>query len=178
MRYVLLLVLAVLVWGPVCGEEPFLSDVEWDNSATVAGTRDATSADVTPSTGRAAVALVMGVGVLLVIVVGGICIIRLATRRQARGPVARHLQLIESLSLGGRRSLHLIRLGDQVLVLGQHEQGLTAVTSIPVTQLPLLMEAEADAEALVPPDVATAGGQPFAQAFAAAVQQVLGREKP
>jgi flagellar biogenesis protein FliO len=89
--------------------------------------------------------------------------------------------------LGIKRSLHLVRLGDQVLVVGQHEQGLTAVTTVPLSSLPDLEASLAAEAAQVPTEVA---GQPgttpaptippqssaFAHAFTQAVQTVLGRE--
>ncbi len=176
-RCLWLLMLVVLMPSVVAGETPFISDAEWDRGASVAGTRDADSAAADEGSARPIIALVLGLSFLIAISVGGVLLVRLAARRRVRTGSARHLHMIESLPLGHKRSLHLVRLGDQVLVVGSHEQGLTAVTSVPIATLPELLEAEARVEAAIAEPAVPPGGVPFAQAFAHAVQSVLGRER-
>lgn len=171
------LLLLVLICSVTAVEAPFISDADWDRGASVAGTRDADAAAATEGSARPIVALVVGLCFLIAITVGGVLLVRLAARRRVRTGTARHLHLIESLPLGLKRSLHLVRLGDQVLVVGSHEQGLTAVTSVPIANLPDLLEAEARVDAAIAESSPPPGGVPFAQAFAHAVQSVLGRDR-
>jgi len=172
---VLLLVLLGSLSGSLMGAEaPLITDADWEQSATVVAARAGTGA--APATAAPLVALLIGLAFIIALAVGGFFLVRFAARRRGGAHPARHLQLVESLPLGLKRSLHLVRLGDQVLVVGSHEQGLTAITSIPVTSLSGLPEAEARVDAALA--AAPTSAKPFAQAFAHAVQSVLGREKP
>ncbi len=170
----LLLLLGSLSTSLLAGEAPLINDADWDHSATVVAARAGT--DAAPATAAPLVALLIGLGFIVALALGGFFLVRFAARRRGGGSAARHLQLIETLPLGLKRSLHLVRLGDQVVVVGSHEHGLTAVTTIPVTSLPGLPEAEARVDAALA--AAPEPPKPFAQAFANAVQSVLGREKP
>lgn len=171
------LLLLALWSSAMAAETPFISDADWDRGAAVAGTRDQAAPAAVEGSAKPIVALVVGLGFLIAITVGGVLLVRFAARRRVGSGPARHLQMIESLPLGLKRSLHLVRLGDQVLVVGSHEQGLTAVTSVPIAHLPGLLEAEARVEAAIAEPATPPGGVPFAQAFAHAVQSVLGRDR-
>ncbi len=48
----------------------------------------------------------------------------LQTRRLGGVPAARRLQVLEALSLGGRRQLALVRAGERVLLLGISDHGV------------------------------------------------------
>lgn len=176
-RCLVLWMLVVLMPSVVAVETPFISDADWDRGASVAGTRDAGTTEAGEGSARPILALVLGLSFLVVVTVGGVLLVRFAARRRVGSGSARHLHMIESLPLGLKRSLHLVRLGDQVLVVGSHEQGLTAVTSVPIATLPELLEAEARVEAAIAEPAVPPGGVPFAQAFAHAVQSVLGRDR-
>ncbi len=52
-----------------------------------------------------------------------------AARRRKR--VSRHVEIIESASLGPKRSLVLARMGDELLLLGASEGGITLLTTSP-----------------------------------------------
>lgn len=58
---------------------------------------------------------------------------RLGWHRRLPGRV-QHLQLIESLPIGPRRAISLLRIGDQVLVVGQTDHGITHLATL--AQLP------------------------------------------
>jgi flagellar biogenesis protein FliO len=49
-----------------------------------------------------------------------------------RGPI----QLVGQLPLDARRAIYLVQVGDQVLVVGASEAGITKLGEIPATQLP------------------------------------------
>ncbi len=73
---------------------------------------------------------------------------------RARGPI----QLCGQLPLDARRSIYLVKVGAQVLVVGVGEGGFTKLGEIPASELP------ADAPMESP-------------TFAAALQRVLGKKK-
>lgn len=78
-------------------------------------------------------------------------------RRRAR--TGRTLQVLESTSLGPKRSVVLVKVGEEVLVLGSSEAGISLLATRP-------------ADALAPaPDGARSDGEPgFAEALAAAAR--------
>jgi len=155
--------------------EPFISDADWERGAAAAGAREASGSQ---SLGSAAFGLGLGILAIAGLGVGVVVVVRRLGRRQGQGRTARHLQHLESLPLGLKQHLHLVRLGDQVLVVGSHDRGLTSIATVPVADLDraraaaLAAESTEVAEAPAPPP-----GPPFAQAFAAAVQSVLGRDR-
>ncbi len=56
--------------------------------------------------------------------------------RAPRAATGTHMELVETLSIGVKRSLSLVRVGDQMLVVGSGEHDLTLMTSMPTDQCP------------------------------------------
>jgi flagellar protein FliO/FliZ len=75
----------------------------------------------------------------------------LAARRRKRVP--RHVEILESSSLGPKRSLVVARMGDELLLLGSCEGGITLLTTRPARAL------TAAAEEPAPGPVSTAAVQ-------------------
>lgn len=120
-------------WSGVGGAEsataaPIFTDSEWSRAA---GTASATAPAV-PGVGAgamlmlcAAVALVAGFAVLL-----GWLARKSGVRRLVAGR-GRVLEVVETVPIGVKRAVSLVRIGDQVLVIGQGEHELTHLATLP-----------------------------------------------
>jgi hypothetical protein len=70
------------------------------------------------------------------VVLGGVALLALAcaafyfSRRRASGS-RRHIQILETASLGPKRSLVVARVGDATMILGTSEAGITLLQSVP-----------------------------------------------
>lgn len=121
-----ILVLACLLTALGAGETPVFSDAEWAATQTPA-TRPTAEA---PGWGTVAS---MGVGLLVVVglAIGlGYAAKRLGARRLLGGR-GRNLELLETIQIGPRRSLALVRLGGQWLVVGMGEKELSHIATLP-----------------------------------------------
>ncbi len=79
-------------------------------------------------------ALALGVFLRLILVVAAIYIAAMLIRRWQTGGskrADRQLAVLESLHLSQRRSVHLIRAGDQVFLIGATDQAVTLLGQIP-----------------------------------------------
>ncbi len=85
-----------------------------------------------------------GYGLALVqtlLALGAVCALAFgALRVAARGgllrPLARHITVIESTSLGPRRALYLVRVGERVLLLGASDATLSTLAELRPDELP------------------------------------------
>ncbi|MBX7098349.1 MAG: flagellar biosynthetic protein FliO [Myxococcaceae bacterium] len=82
-------------------------------------------------------------GPLVVLVVLGALGLGAALLGRRRTRRARRLEVLESLSLGPRRSVCLARLDDQQLLLGVSEAGVQLLTSVGANPAPLAPPAQA-----------------------------------
>ena len=70
------------------------------------------------------------------VILGGIALLALAgaafyfSRRRAAGN-RRHIQILETASLGPKRALVVARVGDATMILGTSEAGITLLQSVP-----------------------------------------------
>jgi flagellar biosynthetic protein FliO len=125
------------------------SDAEWN--AAQKAVAPAASTDLGWGT---ALALFIGLLVVVGLAVGlGWAAKRLNAKRLLGGK-GRHLQVIETVALAPKRSLALVRLGGQVLVLGVGEHDISQLAQLPAEVL--------DRPA---PPAAPAAPTPFAQAL-------------
>ncbi len=129
------LLLLILPWplfgGDATGakpEAPLFSDAEWSAQKSASGSEGA-------SLGRAAIGLIGS----LVVIVGGAAGLAWALKRfnvrkvlPGRG---HHLEVIETVPLGFKRAVSLLRIGDQVLVIGQGEHELHHLATLPASAL-------------------------------------------
>jgi len=122
--------LTVLLLCACCGfgAEPtgdLISAAEWEQSAPVSATGPATGATVgqavplAPSVAGLVGGLVVVLGLALAL---GWAAKRLGMRRLMQGR-GKHLQAIETIPIGFKRQATLVRLGDQVVLvgIGEHE---------------------------------------------------------
>jgi flagellar protein FliO/FliZ len=147
---------------------PLFSDAEWQH-----GQGGATQ----PQSGSGVVAKA-GLGLLLslvaiAIIAGVLAIVlrKLGMRRVLPGR-GRHLTVIETVPLGFKRSVSLLRIGDQVLVVGQGEHDLSHLATLPASILneptPKTVEPVIDAPIVGQPP-------PPASGFRAVLDAIAGR---
>lgn len=110
---------------------PVFSDAEWQRA-------QGGSAPAAPGegvVGKAAFGLMVSL-VAIALVAGGLAyaLRRFGMRRVLPGR-GRHLTVIETVPLGFKRSVSLLRLGDQVLVVGQGEHDLSHLATLPASVL-------------------------------------------
>jgi flagellar biosynthetic protein FliO len=55
-------------------------------------------------------------------------------------PASRRLECVERLSLGPQQTLHLVRLGDQALLVATSAAGCSLVTSLPFVEIAVSAE--------------------------------------
>ena len=147
---------------------PLFSDAEWQHSQAGA---------TQPQSGSGVVAKA-GLGLLLslvaiAIIAGVLAIVlrKLGMRRVLPGR-GRHLTVIETVPLGFKRSVSLLRIGDQVLVVGQGEHDLSHLATLPASILneptPKTVEPVIDAPIVGQPPPPAAG-------FRAVLDAIAGR---
>lgn len=151
-----LALLLILPWsltgGDVPGakpEAPLFSDAEWGAQKPAPGAESATL-------GRAAIGLIGS----LVVIVGGAAGLAWAFKRfnvrkvlPGRG---RHLEVIETVPLGFKRAVSLVRIGDHLLVVGQGEHELHHLATLPASALTSAPASASAAAAPQPADVPAA----------------------
>lgn len=74
--------------------------------------------------------LVVGIAVAL-----GLALRRLGATRRWMRPHGRHMEVVESVPLGLKRSVSLVRIGNQVLVVGHGEQQMAHLATLDVATL-------------------------------------------
>ena len=146
---------------------PLFSDAEWQHG------QGATQ----PQSGGGVVAKA-GFGLLLslvaiAIIAGVLAVVlrKLGMRRVLPGR-GRHLTVIETVPLGFKRSVSLLRIGDQILVVGQGEHDLSHLATLPASILneptPKTVEPVVDAPIVGQPP-------PPASGFRAVLDAIAGR---
>ena len=122
---------AAPVTTPVAASVTVFSDAEWNSSRPA----DAAAPSSGAVLGRAAFGLGISLTVIIALAVGlGLVVKKLGKRRLLPGR-GRHLEVIETVPLGFKRAVSLIRLGDQVLVVGQGEHELHHLATLPASVL-------------------------------------------
>lgn len=126
MRCVAMLLLGALLTAGDAA--PVFTDQEWSATQTQQAARPAAEA---PGWGAV---LSMGGGLVLVVALAvglGWAAKRMNARRLLGGR-GRNMELVETIQVGPRRQLALVRLGGQWLVVGLGEKELTHIATMPV----------------------------------------------
>jgi flagellar biosynthetic protein FliO len=111
--------------------KPFISDTEWGKAAPGPASGPAGSGVA----GQAAVSMMLSLAaVVAVALLLALAVKKLKVRRLLPGR-GRHLQVIETVPLGFKRAVSLVRIGDQVLVLGQGEHEVSHLATLPASVL-------------------------------------------
>lgn len=157
--------------APSAQPAPMFTDQEW--SATQ---RDlpSTAAPQAPGVGSAA-GLLVGLVVVIGLAVGLGWLVKRLNARRLLGGRGRHLEVLETVTVGARRQLALVRCGSHWLVIGLGERELVAVATLPAP--PEAAPASAGAAAAVPapaPEPAPVPASPFASELG----RLLGGRQP
>jgi flagellar biogenesis protein FliO len=111
---------------------PLFSDAEWQRAQGGAAQPQAGSNEVVA---KAGLGLLLSL-VAIAVIAGVLAIImrKMGMKRVLPGR-GRHLTVIETVPLGFKRSVSLLRIGDHVLVVGQGEHDLSHLATLPASIL-------------------------------------------
>jgi flagellar biogenesis protein FliO len=125
-------------------------------------------------TGGFATQLVRTSVALIVVCVGAFWLVRYAAQRGLLGAQSRakHLSVIDKIALDPRRSVHLVRVGRRVLVLGASDEGLRSLAELPAEELGLTDDGGAGE-----PASSASGGEKKARSFVEVLRAKV-EEKP
>ena len=74
--------------------------------------------------------------VLALIIGGGILLRRFSNRSTAQGKL-RQLQVVETVRLSPKQTMHIVRAGDKVLLVGATDQSLALISEINLVEAPV-----------------------------------------
>jgi flagellar biogenesis protein FliO len=158
--------------APAGAPPPLFSDAEWNRTQAQAAAPNGAPPSTASVAGRAAFGLVFSVGAIL----GVAALLAFAAKRwgvrRALPGRGRHLEVIETVPLAFKRSLVLVRISDQLLVIGQGEHELHHIAQLPASVLDAPsahLAGRAPAPVAAPPP-ASPGGD-----FAATLARLAGR---
>ncbi len=127
---------------------PFISDAEWGTGQGAGGARP-------PGSISAGSLASIGLSLLLVtgLAVGLGWVVRRTGLKKLLPGAGGHLQVVDRLALGRRRALLLVRCGDRLFLVGDHEHGLSGCGEMPVEGVSELVFSRqlAQAQRAVPP---------------------------
>jgi flagellar biogenesis protein FliO len=161
----LIVIMAVLPWALLCGEEaaptpaaqsasppaasttpahtpaaPLFTDAEWNRNAP-SGTGDGSGKGSAGGLSGASVIgqAAIGLGTTLLIIVGlayGIMVLnrRYGMRRLLPNRSGAHVQIMETVPLGFKKSVCVIKFHDSLIMVGQGEHELCHLATIPVPE--------------------------------------------
>ncbi|MDA3959434.1 MAG: flagellar biosynthetic protein FliO [Planctomycetota bacterium] len=119
----LLMVVPLPAQEPAASEpEPLISEELYQSVGVREGVRSSEGDGVGGLVGSMATGLVLVIGLA---VAAGVVLKRLGGRRRLLGAGGKHLELLETMPLGLKRAVSLIKVGDRVVLVGQSEQGLS-----------------------------------------------------
>ena len=111
--------------------QPFISDADWNRSRAV----PATGTQAPAPAGKAVAAMAISLAVVLALAIGSVFLLRRVSQRRGGPTTGRHLELVETVHLGVKRSVVVLRLGEHVVLVGQSEQGLSGLGTFPASAL-------------------------------------------
>lgn len=117
--------------APAVQPAPLFTDAEWQRSQGGASA----PADGGGVVGKAATGLVLSLLAIIVVAGGLAWAARKFGMKRVLPGRGRHLTVIETVPLGFKRSVSLVRIGDQVLVVGQGEHDLSHLATLPASVL-------------------------------------------
>jgi flagellar biogenesis protein FliO len=133
MRVVFLWLCVVL---PVLAAEPVFTNAEWEQTRPTAATPGSTAAPAAPSTTTALLSIGLSLAGVLALAVGLGWVVKKAGVKRLLPRKGEHLELLETLPLGFKRQVHLVRVQGQVVLIGSGEHDLVALGSFAAAASP------------------------------------------
>ncbi len=150
----ILLLISTTVQPAATASEPVFTDAQW----TAAAPRPNQATPTTDLVGSSLVSIAISLAAVIALaVLLGWLVKRLGVKRLVQ-PKGRHLEVVDSVALGFKRQASLIRLGNQVILVGIGEQGVSHLGTFPASVLG--DEAAAPAPATAPAPVAVPAPDP------------------
>lgn len=151
--------------------KPVFSDAEWQRTQ---GGAAAAPSDGSGVVGKAAVGLLLSLLAIAVVAAGLAYLARKFGMRRVLPGRGRHLTVIETVPLGFKRSVSLVRIGDHVLVVGQGEHDLSHLATLPASVLDEQPAKPTPTETVAAPIISTPATPP-PSAFRAVLDNLTGR---
>ena len=108
------------------GDEPLITEEEYNRAGVREGVRDAGSGDLGSLLGDMTLGLVLVIGLAVLV---GMVVRRIGRRHGVLRTGGTHMQLVETLPLGFKRAVSMIRVGDRVVLVGTSESGLNQLAT-------------------------------------------------
>ncbi|HEX3132721.1 MAG TPA: flagellar biosynthetic protein FliO [Planctomycetota bacterium] len=150
---------------------PLFTDAEWQRGQGTGATTPPDGGVV----GKAAVGLLLSLVAIAVVAAGLAFALRKLGMRRVLPGRGRHLTVIETVPLGFKRSVSLLRIGDQVLVVGQGEHDLSHLATLPASVLDASQPKPSLTEVVDTATTPTTSTTPPALAFRAVLEIITGR---
>lgn len=163
-----LLLWCFLLMTPLVAAEPVFTNEEWAKAQ--GGKTEAAgpaAPPAAPATGPALVSIGVSLVAVLALAVALGWLVKKAGVKRLMPRKGDHLEVLESLPLGFKRQVFLIRVGEQVVLVGNGEHELTALGTFPAAGFAL---------ATPPPAPAPVPTPPVDGRFAGLLDQALGRK--
>ena len=136
-RVVLLIVCGSLIW--LGAADDFISkDLMDDVSLPLSGDSETTTDDTAREldVSGALTRLIGGLVLIIALVIALAWVLkRLKMQKILQGQHGSHMQVLEQVSIGMKQQVVLLRVGDQALVIGHAEAGLTTLADMPMQSL-------------------------------------------
>lgn len=191
---ILLLLLPGICLSPVFSGEatdapdkqaPFMSDADWNHSTAVQPAVPSTgSGQGTANTGKAMLQTMLALSVVLALAIGGAFFVKKFGVRRIMPSRGTYLEVVETVAVGFKRSVIVMRINDQIVLVGQGEHELNQLATFPASALTPLDPKRASQQAI---DVSTpypegTGHRPAPEnkkdlGFRATLQNLLGKRE-
>jgi flagellar protein FliO/FliZ len=132
-----------------------------------AGTKD-TAAKTAGTSGGGLVRTIVGLAVVIGVIYGLYWVLKQVKSSREAKAEGSGLETLASLPLGGNRSMHLIRAGDEVVLVGVGEAGVTPIRTYgehEARALGLFAEDDGSGTLLLPAETAEAGRPGFVESL-------------
>ncbi len=167
MRAVLLLLIGLTM--PLLAADPVFTNEEWDRAQAAQRPSTAAGPTAAPATGPALVSIGLSLAAVVALAVALGWVVKKAGVKRLLPRRGDHLEVLESLPLAFKRQVYLVRVGEQVVLVGAGEHELTALGTFPAAGFaPAPVPVAAPATTPVPP-------APVDGRFAGLLDQALGR---
>jgi flagellar biosynthetic protein FliO len=160
--------------GAAAAPPPLFSDAEWNRTQAQSTAPNGAPPSSASVAGKAAFGLVTSIGAILAVAAALAYAAKRWGIRRALPGRGRHLEVVETVPLSFKRALVLVRIGDQLLVIGQGEHELHHIAQLPASLLDAPVARAAIHDPVAPPAAQPPAAAPGAD-FAATLARLIGK---